>query len=406
MNKFGPLLALLPLLLALLLGCSTDRLPEVETQDSPPDTTPTAQPTATPDITADFVAYLNPELGIALQHPPSWVIQEGNPWQIATDPELLESTDGATTGAILAITQFTVLFEDLAEGLEEFVGEREGMRVIESAAPVTINGQEAAAMTMISIDSSGIEYTLLFRLIRHQGATMLVSAVTPDHERYQPLLEAIIDTVIISAPPATLAPPTLTPIPIPTTPPADSTSESGEAAADETDEIDEDEVSRLEAAVPPDFVQLVDANSRYSVGYPPEWFLNAEEPEAVLLASSELLLNDNVFTDGGAAVWLFPAEIAVGSDPDPVLILEQFIANFPIYDSFDPLILPRPLRINGQAGATSRYDTTIQGAPVIAEYYVAVNGSRFVILVGLAAADSLAEMTPLIDGMAASLTVQ
>ena len=406
MKRFGPLLALWPLLFAFLLGCGADRLSEVETQDSPPDATPTTQPTATPDLSADFVAYLNPNLGFALQHPPSWVIAEGDPWQIATDPDLLENTDGATTGAILAITPIAVFFEDLAEGLEEFVGEREGMRVIEPAEAVTINGQEAAAMTLISIDSSGIEYTLLFRLIRHQGAIMLVSAVTPDHERYQPILEAVIDTVIISAPPPTSAPPTLTPVPIPTAPPADPASESGEDAANETAEINEDEVTRLEAAVPPDFVQLVDANGRYSVGYPPEWLLNAEEPEAVLLASSELLLNDNVFTDGGAAVWLFPAEIAVGSDPDPVLILEQFIANFPIYDSFDPLILPRPLLINGQAGAASRYDTTIQGAPVIADYYVAVNGSRFVVLVGLAAADSLAEMTPLIDGMAASLTVQ
>lgn len=387
---------------ALLVGCSLDFLSPADESNLEP-VEPTAQPTATPDEAAEFVAYLNPRLGVALQHPPAWVIRDGQPLMLASDAELFDSTAGVTTGALVAIAPMNLApEEDLVDALTNLIGMPEGTRIIEPAASKTINGQAAARLILIGIDEDGIEYTSLYQMMRHQGATVLVSAVTPDHTAFQPLLEAMLDTVIVSAPMPTAAPPTLTPQPAPTAPPPDETPEAEPAEEGEGEAA----LAVLQVPVPADFVQFVDPQNRYSIGRPPAWLINSEEPDAVIMASSELLLNDNVFSEAGAAVWLFPQALAAGTDPDPVLILEQFIANFPIYDSFEPLELPRPLLINGQAGAASRYDVTIGGAPSTAEYYVAVRESRFVVLVGLISEEEAVVYAPLIEAMAASLNVR
>lgn len=409
MKKIGASVPLFLLFVVVLTGCG---LPFLSSNDesAAADDAPlalTVSPAANSEAAApaapgdDFVAYLNPEMGVALRYPPGWTIREGEPLLLASDSALLGGTEGATTGAILAVTHLNVAADerDLAQNLADFVGTPAESRIIEPAASLQINGQEAADLTMISIDEAGLEFTTFFRLMRHQGATVLVSAVTPDHATFQPILEAVMDSVIISAPLPTVAPPTLTPVPTPSPPPELTPSADGE-------QIDDGEPNAaLSATVPADFVQLVDPLGRYTIGRPLDWLINLSEEDAVLLASSQALLDDNVFSDGGAAVWLFPQTLTIDSEPDPVLILEQFIANFPIYDTFEPVLQPQPLGINGQAGAVSRYAVTIGGANVDAVYYAAVRGHHFVVLVGLTAVDSTAELAPLIDGMAATIVI-
>jgi len=252
--------------------------------------------------------------------------------------------------------------------------------------------------------------------VRSGERTVLFAAATPGYDRYEPILQAIMSTGIVNDVVATPTPlpPTLTPVPTatPTLEPSEETAvaEAIENEPSETSgaegETEENQLAVLTANIPSDFVQFDLAESSYTLGYPSDWLVDDRDPTAVLFASREELLADNPFAEGGGTMFVFSGEAGIPGEPSPVVLLEQFITSYAIYEGFNISIAPYPLLINGRNGASSRYEVTFQRAALIADYYVIVDGSRFVIFVSLIEVDSVAEMRPLVEAMVVSTTIK
>ncbi len=388
-----------------LLGCS---LPG----DADPGSTPAptaAPPTPTADVSADFVAYLNPAMGIALRHPPGWVIREEPVLQLASDSDLFENTTGVTTGARLSLAPAPGNLgaaDDLGAALFALVTSQGALQVVDGPDLADFSGQEAATLAVLSRDAEGLEFYVYYTVVRTDSAAVLIIGATPDPATFEPLIQAVGRSVIISAPQLAALPPTLTPPPVLSPiPGADATPEAeAEEEAPEGEAIAAIEV--LQVPIPADFVQYRSADGRYSLGYPPDWVFNDENPEAVLFASNEALLEDNPYVEGGGTIWFYPYTTQATASLDPVVLLSTFITNYPIYDGFNIISEPAPLLINGQPGATSRYEASFEGASLIVDYYVVINGSHMVFVVSLLAAADAAQLQPLSQAIVATLTLQ
>ncbi|MEM8857985.1 MAG: hypothetical protein AAGD96_06670 [Chloroflexota bacterium] len=355
--------------------------------------TVTPRPTETPDPSGRFIAYLNTDYGVALRHPPNWIVNADNGLRIASSADLLTGSNQGGEGAIMQINTAEEAFfieDDLATPLENYVIDLGNQKVIESPNNILIGGQPAAVLLSQSNDEDGRELTHLFALVKNENAAVLVSSTTADPTSNESLLRGIIGTIIVSRPEPTPAPPTLTPLP---------------PGAVQVEPIEgEDGAESGSMSVPAGLLQFQASDGHFSMGYPSNWLIR-DDGIAVILASTQELLVDNKF-ETGASVLIFPQTLSTPEEPDPVKILEDFVGQFAVYDNVPELIVPpRPLTLGGQNAATAQYDAIFQRFPVLIDYYVIVNGSRIVILVSLISTPDSQALKPVTDGIAASITI-
>ena len=380
-------------LLAILASCSlVDPILSVGDPSQPAAATLTPRPTETLDPSGRFIAYLNTDYGVALRYPPNWIVNADNGLRIASSADLLTGSNQDQTGALMEINpadENLYLEDDLATPLENYVIDLGNQKVVESPNNILIGGQPAAVLLSQSNDADGRELTHLFALIKNENAGVLISSTTADPATNESLLRGIIGTIIVSRPEPTPAPPTLTPLPpgAVQAPPAEGEegSESGSMVA------------------PAGLLQFQAPDGHFSMGYPANWQIR-DDGTAVILASTQELLVDNKF-ETGASILIFPQTINTPNEPDPVKFLEDFIAQFAIYDALELIVPPRPITLGGQSAATAQYDVVFQRFPVLVDYYVIVNGQRVVIMVNLISAPDFEALKPVTDGIAASITV-
>lgn len=181
-------------------------LPPTETPAPPTDT---PEPTATPAITADFVTLENPELGISIQHPADWVAEDFFVLVIASDQEILDSPDAPEEGAaMIMLTGSTDTLgadnpADLIEtGLEEFdLGDN--YTIVDGPNSVVIQGQDAATARIEgSAQDTDVEFVGLAVAIVEGDLAGFGLGFTPQstEEEYLPILEAMINSIILSEP--------------------------------------------------------------------------------------------------------------------------------------------------------------------------------------------------------------
>ena len=381
------------LLLVIFSGC--DLIDPVLPAVAPPGPTITPIPTATVDPSGRFNAFLSPSFGVALRHPPNWIVNESDILKIASNADLLTRTRLDDSGALLEIEiapELLIESDDLAGPLRDHVIDAGDYKIIEESDNVLISGQPSAIVTALVNDELGREITTIFALVKNNKAGILVRGKTADPINNEHLLRGMIGTLIVSKLEPTPAPPTLTPRP----PGAAGTNlgevgEDGEAA--ETGSM----------AVPAGLLQFEASNGQFSLGYPSNWQVT-DNGDAVVFASTTELLLDNKF-ETGASILIFSQTLDTPEEPDPVQMLEDFITQFSVFDAFELIVPPRPVVLGGQQAATAQYDVVFQRYPVVVDYYVVVKGQRVVIMVNLITATDYEALKPVTDGMASSLTV-
>ena len=366
-------------------------LPAVE----PPQPTATPLPTATADPSGNFIAFLSTDFGVALRHPPNWIVNEGELLKVASTADLLTRTRLDESGALLEISfapEFLIETDNLADPLRDYVIDSGDYKVIEETDNVLLGGQPAAMVTALINDETGQEVTTVFALIKNNKAGILAVGKTAAPETNEALLRGMIGSLIVSLPEPTPSPPTLTPRP------------PGSAGTDLSGEGEDGQQAQTGAmGVPAGLLQFQASNGEFSLGYPSNWLVR-DDGDAIIFASSEELLADNKF-ETGATILIFPQTLATPDEPDPVQVLEDFIAQFAIYDALELVVPPRPVTLAGQPAATAQYDVVFQRYPLLVDYYVVVNGQRVVILVNLITSSEVGSLKPITDGIASSITV-
>lgn len=359
-----------------------------------PEATEEPAPEADTDPAASWEAYLSIENGVALRHPAGWVIQEEPFLALATEPDLLVSTAGQTTGALLSIVpapQDIQLAEDLSEALSQFLEQQDAFQVLIPPQPLEWGGQDATFARGVGVDEEGLEFVVLFGLVRNRGATLFLSGVTPDHLRYERDLREIMESVIVSQ------------------------AETSRALPVEEDDIltvllnnnDVDEISSSETQVSAGPTTYQDVIGRFQLRLPGAWQVDDDDQDAILFASSLNLINTNEL-DSGAVIWAFPQtypaeQIAVDDNVVAVELLSQFIANFGIYDGLEVILPPTQTTIGPYAAATAQYDATFQSFPILVDYYAVLNEGEAIFFVNLVAAESVNEQKPIADQLVESV---
>lgn len=379
-----------------LLLSACDLIDPVLPAVAPPAPTATANPTATPDPSGSFIAYLSTDFGVALRHPPNWIVNEADTIKVASSADLLTRTRLDRSGALLDIglaTEELIEAINLAESLRDFVIDSGDYKIIDESSNILISGQEAALVTAMINDETGQEITTIFALIRNNRAGVIVKGETADPITNESFLRAMISTIIISRPEPTPSPPTLTPRP------------PGSAVTDLSSDGEGDEPAETGSmGVPTGLLQFQASNGSFSLGYPSNWRIR-DDGNAIIIASSDELLADNKF-ETGASILIFPQTISTPNEPDPVKVLEDFILSFGVYDANPELVVPpRPVTIAGLPAATAQYDVVFQRYPILVDYYVIVNGQRVIITVNLITASEFEGLKPVTDGIISSITV-
>ncbi|MEM7798060.1 MAG: hypothetical protein AAF633_02620 [Chloroflexota bacterium] len=342
----------------------------------------------------EMLAYLSIEHGVALRHPASWVIQEEPFLALATSEALLISTAGQTSGALLSIVPAPPdiqLAEDLNEALSQFLDQQDAFQVVFPPQTLTWSGQEAVIARGVGVDEEGLEFVVLFGLVRNQGSTLFLSGVTPDHIRYEGALRDIMESIIVSQ------------------------SGSGGAVP-----LPEEELIQLllnsEAAdgvspaeLPPSVPTTYrDGSGRFQLRLPAGWRVDDGDPNAILLSSQDKLIASNEL-DTGAVVWIFPQTIDVGAlgvpaDTAAVELLSEFVNNFGIYDTTpEPVLLPAGTTIAQLPAATAQYDAAFQSFPVLVDYYAVLDGDQVLFFVSLIASGSVSDEKPVTDQLIESV---
>jgi hypothetical protein len=376
-------------LFLLLILSSCDLIDPVLPAGELPVATAVPIPTATTDPSSRFVSYLSTDFGVSIRYPPNWIINDDINLMVASSAELLTHPDTIDSGALLLIEsapEAMISSDNLAAPLRNYVIDQGGFKITEEPDSVLIGGQPAAILSAVSTDAAGKEITHIFALFKNGRAGIIASGSTLDPVINEPLLRGIIRTIIVSRPEPIPVPPTLTPRP----PSANSANIEGESLTGSM-------------AVPVGLLQYKANNGYFSLGYPANWQVQ-DDGAAIVFASSEELLADNKF-ESGASTLIFSHLINTQSEPDAVKFLEDFIAQFAIYDALELVVAPQPVILGDQNAAYAQYDVVFQRYPLIADYYVIINGQYVVIMVNLITAKEFEVFKPITDGMAASITI-
>ncbi|WP_420628701.1 hypothetical protein [Candidatus Leptofilum sp.] len=207
--------------------------PEEEPTDEPeptpePTEEPTPEPTATPDPTAGFTQFSNAALGLDFSYPADWAIEFdelGSSIDLASSQEILDSADDNIAGAIMNIVLFNradldflateeldmsnpvdvlSIFTDqiaLAGGDETFE-----MVITQEPMATTINGQEAAvalASATSTTDNEEANVRLSLILGEARAAFIFSGTEVSSASEYQPIIDAIENSMVISTPEGT-----------------------------------------------------------------------------------------------------------------------------------------------------------------------------------------------------------
>ncbi|MFK7800869.1 MAG: hypothetical protein AB8G95_04490 [Anaerolineae bacterium] len=389
-------------LLLSLSGCDLINpiLPAVD----PPSTTSTPFPTATSDPSGRFIAYLSTDLGIALRYPPNWIVDDDMNLRVASSADLLTGSGQASSdpGALLTIDaapEAMIASDNLATPLRDFAIDQGGLKIVEEPNNILIGGQPAAVLSAISNDESGQELVHIMALVKNGRAGIIATGTTFDPGANEALLRGIIGTVIVSRPEPTPAPPTLTP-------PAQSAASESGSFGQQVDPESGEAIEPIDSgvSVPAGLLQFQSSDGRFSLGYPSDWRVR-DDGSAVIFASTDELLADNKF-ETGASILIFSQAVSTPEEPDPVKLLEDFVAQFAVYDTVPELVVPpRSLTFGGQSAAHVQYDVVFQRYAILVDYYAIVKGQTVIIMVNLISANDFESLKPITDGMAASVTI-
>lgn len=199
----------------------------VEEPTEEPTAVPTEEPepTAVPDPTAGFVDFSNEVLGVSLSYPEAWAMEaaeDSDELRLASsediladqqdniqgaimnfvflDPALLATFGGEeldTSDPVAVLNVFVELFTANSDATDGVV-----VTVTEAPTAVTVNGQDAAMVLADASDTEGDTAVMQLYLIMADGNVAFVAAGVEASEEaeYRPVLDAIINTVTLSAP--------------------------------------------------------------------------------------------------------------------------------------------------------------------------------------------------------------
>jgi hypothetical protein len=175
--------------------------------------TPAASPTAFAVATATsapaeevpgqtLASFDSEELGLSFQYPAAWSLDTSDDIpMLVSDERLFEEALGSVDGAVVLF-----LVDDAAnmgEGpldqlVEEVVADMvTGGVTVDGPRLLTINGQEAATITVESVEESGAVALSTVTAIRHEGRAVLISAAAPQATagEYEQSLDTVVNSV-------------------------------------------------------------------------------------------------------------------------------------------------------------------------------------------------------------------
>lgn len=217
-SGFKPVLALVVLLITALAcgfgGEDPTPTPEPANTAVPATEEPTAEPTeapeptATADPTAGFESFTSDESGVTVGYPADWAIEDLFFVSLASSEALLEDTEGMTEGGVMLI--FTAPSSDyessdpleiINQAAGDITGEDPDATVSEPES-LSINGQEAARVTVDTVADDGTPLQALVYVIVSGDRVATVFGATPDasEAEYLPVIEAIAGTVEVFEP--------------------------------------------------------------------------------------------------------------------------------------------------------------------------------------------------------------
>ncbi|MFZ0546102.1 MAG: hypothetical protein WAM60_11720 [Candidatus Promineifilaceae bacterium] len=217
-HKFAILLLALPALACGLLSADPTPTPEPTATTAPTDTpaptntpapTPTPQPSPTTDITADFIPYENTEMGLSLQYPADWAVQDFFVVLLATDEQLFDAPEAVQEGAVMVVaadTTETLGDTDPVALVNEAVGQfslSADAAIVDGPNPVVIQGQDAAVARIEGTsDATGDALVGLVTVIINGDNVGVSLGFTPkeSESQYLPVIQAIMNTIVVSQP--------------------------------------------------------------------------------------------------------------------------------------------------------------------------------------------------------------
>lgn len=155
----------------------------------------------------------------------------------------------------------------------------------------------------------------------------------------------------------------------------------------------------------PEIISYSDPQEHLTLDMPDNWLVRDDDEEALILASDETRLNFNTL-DQGAVILLFPGEVAISEPVSPTAVLDEFIANFVVFDTEEVVETPSFLRIGGQNTAVARAVGVFNRFPVLVEYYAFVRQNRFVVVVIMLADESAPDYQPVAERIARSIRLR
>ena len=200
----------------------TEEPEPTEEPTAEPEPTETPEPTATADPTAGFEDFSNEVLGVDLSYPGDWAIEFdelGSELRLASSQDIIEDSDDNIEGAI-----FNMLFLDSAQFAEldaevdttdpvqvlgvfvDFFAQPSddgiSLTVTQEPTAVTINGQSAAEVLADATDAEGdtAVMKILIVMADTRAAVVLAGAETSVEAEMRPLLDAITESIVLSAP--------------------------------------------------------------------------------------------------------------------------------------------------------------------------------------------------------------
>ncbi len=155
----------------------------------------------------------------------------------------------------------------------------------------------------------------------------------------------------------------------------------------------------------PEIINYTDPQDRFVLEMPDTWLVKEDDEAALVFASDETRLNFNTL-DSGVSMFIFPGQVAVSGTLSPTAVLEEFIANFVVFDSEELLEPPTATRIGNQEAAVARANGVFNRFPVLIEYYAFVRGNRLVVVVVMLAQESAPDYLPVTTQVVRSLRLR